>query len=230
MKYIVKQREPKSLADKRKTEGAIYDSPQLDWQEQLLAEQGHICAYCMQRISLKRKNGKPMMEIEHFQPRETFSALQLVWTNMFGVCNGFTDGSLAHCDKTQGAAGKMKGTVSLKILNPLYKKISEAVLSYNINGEILANTQNDTQKEQIKHDLNTCLNLNNEKLCIARKNVMDNAKTRLEEKYPNKTWSQNDLDNEIAHWQTKHNDKYLPYCQAAIWFLEFLKQKPLYKK
>jgi uncharacterized protein (TIGR02646 family) len=229
MKHIVKQREPETLAAKRNTTGTIYDGPQLEWQEQLLAEQGHICAYCMQRISLKRKNGKPMMEIEHFQPREDFSNLQLVWTNMLGVCNGFTDSSLAHCDKTQGKAGKMNGTVSLEALNPLDKKVSEDIITYNISGEIIANTQNEVLKEKVKHDLNTCLNLNNEQLCIARKNAIDDAKKRLQNNYPNKTWTQKDLDKEIAHWKTKHNDKYQPYCQVAIWFLEFLKQKPVYK-
>jgi uncharacterized protein (TIGR02646 family) len=88
MKHITKGQQPSSLTAKRSTKGSTYDGPQKDWQEALLAEQGHICAYCMRRISLDRKNGKPCIEIEHYLSQKLHPKLNLRWKNMIGVCNG----------------------------------------------------------------------------------------------------------------------------------------------
>jgi uncharacterized protein (TIGR02646 family) len=125
MKHIKKQQEPQTLTDKRNTNGSIYDAPQKDWQEALLEEQGHICAYCMRRISLDRKNSKPCIEIEHYLSQKLHPKLSLRWENMIGVCNGDTvlEG---HCDKAKGkkgykgvfVQGKANGRVKLNILNP----------------------------------------------------------------------------------------------------------------
>jgi hypothetical protein len=40
MKHINKKTEPKSLTDKRNTEGAVYECAEASWQDQLLNEQG----------------------------------------------------------------------------------------------------------------------------------------------------------------------------------------------
>ena len=55
MKHILKNNEPTSLRIYRdSTPNATYTGfpSKKDIQESLLDEQGHICAYCMQRISL----------------------------------------------------------------------------------------------------------------------------------------------------------------------------------
>ncbi|MBL7786118.1 MAG: TIGR02646 family protein [Chitinophagales bacterium] len=230
MKYVSKHKPPQSLIDRRATQGAKYEAPQLEWQEQLLDEQGYICAYCMQRISLKRKDGKPLIRIEHYKPRQKYPKLDLEWTNMLGVCIGVTNGGIAHCDSTQGKEGKMSGAIELQVLHPLHKSNSENVLTYDISGYILPVPAINTElSEKIAGDLNICLNLNDEQIRLARKNAMDMAKQRLIQQFPHKTWTQKDLQNEIDYWSSRHNGKFLPYCQVAIWFLIFLKNKPKHK-
>ena len=71
MKYIQKGKEPSTLKKYRETTpNAVYDKGYVDsgqvLKKTLLKEQGYICAYCMKRISLKRTNNKPSIEVEHF--------------------------------------------------------------------------------------------------------------------------------------------------------------------
>ena len=234
MKYIKKQREPKSLAKLRQTPGAKYQGPQEEWQHKLLEEQGYICAYCMARISLERDDkGKPDIGIEHYLSRKQRPDLDLDWNNMLGVCNG-SFGIDSHCDKAQGRKndqgefikGKQDGDAKLKVLNPRFKKLSEKVLKYSLSGEILPNTSNQQLKQQIKEDLDCILNLNDSKIRQARKNIIEHAKDRLKKKYPKGDWKIQHIDQEIIAWQSKTPDgKYKAYCQAAIWYLQDLKEK-----
>jgi uncharacterized protein (TIGR02646 family) len=237
MKHIKKQPEPQSLTAKRNTEGSIYDGPQKDWQEALLEEQGYICAYCMRRIKLKRENGKPLIQIEHYRSREKHPELGLWWANMLGVCNGNygIQPHLYHCDKSKGkeneqgifVKGKVIGEVELNVLDPLDIKKSENIVTYSSSGKILPNTQNENLQQSIIEDLDCILNLNDEKLRMQRKQAMDIAKESLEKKYPNPTLLE--IEREIEVWKTKKDGKYQPFCQAAIWFLEYLKSKPIHK-
>ncbi len=180
----------------------------------------------MGRISLDRdKNGNPHIEIEHYLSRKLHPDLGLVWTNMLGVCNG-KFGMDCHCDKAKGKKGslikgKSDGDVKLNILNPLDIKKSEEVVTYSLSGEILPNTTNHNLEQKISEDLNYILNLNDDKLKQARRDVMDFAKEILKKKYPIGTWSVKDIAQEIINWSSKTKDgKYKAYCQAAIWFLE----------
>ncbi|MFN0216247.1 MAG: hypothetical protein ACKVT2_18460 [Saprospiraceae bacterium] len=232
MKHIQKQREPDSLRQLLNTAGAAYTGPQPDWQEALLNEQGHICAYCMGRISMERTSGKgskPKIEIEHYQSRERSPQLQLIWRNMLGVCNG-NHGLKPHCDKSVGGCdqnkvfikGKGHGEVSLARLNPLRYEDSEALLTYSLSGNILSHAQIPSLEE----DLNHRLNLNDERLVEFRKDQIDLAKKLLEKNYPDRRWDQRVFDKEIEAWSTQSDGKYKPYLMAVIWFLNWLKQRP----
>lgn len=232
MKYIKKGKEPQTLTDKRNTEGTIYECAQKDWQEDLLKEQGHLCAYCMRRISLDRKNGKPSIEIEHYLSRKLHPDLSLRWENMIGVCNGDT-GSETHCDKSKGknnsegvfVKGKANGEVKLNILNPLEINKSEKVITYSLSGEIFANVKDTELQNKITEDLDIILNLNDEKLKEYRKEAIDLAKKLLIDKYPTGNWTLKQIEREIEEWKNQKNGKYRPFCQAAIWFLEWRKTK-----
>ncbi len=77
MKYIEKKigNEPKTLKSYRDTtpEASFKGFTDTDHllKKALLAEQGHICAYCMQRISLKlNAKHKPRIEVEHILSQE----------------------------------------------------------------------------------------------------------------------------------------------------------------
>lgn len=241
MKYIIKKKgEPKSLTDKRNTPDSKYDGPLKDWQEQLLDEQGYLCAYCMGRISLDRDQmGNPHIGIEHYisqdnSRKEPYLGLRLdlQWRNMLGVCNG-KFGLDLHCDKANGKMndegiyikGKHYGESKLNVLDPLDINKSEKVVRYSLSGEILPNTTNQDLERGISEDLNYILNLNDEKLKEARMDVMDVAKNILKKKYPTGAWRITDIDKEIELWQSKKDGRYKAYCQAAIWYLEQLKQR-----
>ena len=84
---INKKEEPSSLLHYRIQPGAVYDGPNFTEtkkaiREQLLSEQGHLCAYCMQRIDIKS------MKIEHWHCQTNYPAEQLRYGNMLGVCPG----------------------------------------------------------------------------------------------------------------------------------------------
>jgi uncharacterized protein (TIGR02646 family) len=237
MKHIKKQKEPQTLTDKRNTDGSIYDSPQKDWQDALLEEQGHICAYCMRRISLDRKNGKPCIEIEHYRSRKLHPELSLRWENMIGVCNGDTV-SEGHCDKAKGkndykgvfVQGKANGKVKLNILNPLEINKSEKIITYSSFGEILPNLEDNESQNRIVEDLDCILNLNNEKLREYRAEAIASATRNLMKKYPTGDWTIKQVDEEIKIWKGKDKDgKYKPFCQAAIWWLEKKRSKLIRK-
>lgn len=227
MKHIIKNNEPPTLRAHRETPGSTYDGPQEDWQEQLLIEQGGLCAYCMGRISIDRTGGRPHMEIEHYYPRQTYPAKRLLWRNMLGVCNGKL-GNAPHCDKTDMVnriRGKLHGDVNLAILNPLTFDDSEGRLTYSFSGEIKSNSNNPDVEEDLCR-----LNLNDPKLKGFRKDAIDRARQLLEKKYPDKKWNQNVFLQEIEIWESRNSDHlFQPYCQAAMWYLNWMAQRSKYQ-
>lgn len=161
MKHIIKNLEPNSLRDYRiQTPNASYPMRnKRDVQKSLLAEQGHICAYCMRRISLKRDIylGKPKIEIEHYRSQKRQPNLALNYANMLGVCNG-NAGKAKHkliCDKSKADPFDKKdedGGQDL-FINPQSLN-SIRGLKYNRRGEIYSDD------DAINYDLDVILNLN----------------------------------------------------------------------
>jgi uncharacterized protein (TIGR02646 family) len=120
--------------------GGFGDTDQL-LKKALLEEQGHICAYCMQRI--KVDPNKPKMKVEHIQAQTNYPNKSLDYMNMVGVCNG-NEGGIGHCDNS-------KGNKKLKILFP-HKKDCEQLVKYSTSGEI---NSNPNREEEVKKKLNT---------------------------------------------------------------------------
>ncbi len=180
MKYIQKEKAPLSLRTYRETTpNASYNgfSDKKVIREALLKEQGHICAYCMRRISLDLNNyHKPKIEIEHYLSQDNFPNKTLNYQNMLGVCNGNLSG-ISHCDKS-------KDNKSLKTLNPLKFKTSEQLINYKLNGEIVSKSNN----SDVEEDINIILNLNNEQLIQYRKDALDKAKKDFIKRNPKKQW------------------------------------------
>lgn len=95
MRWIQKRREPRSLAQYRNGPAATWEGfPKKEKnsvQSALLAEQGHLCAYCMRRIELSESRRN--MKNEHWTPRNLLDeAEKLNYQNMLGVCEGLVDG------------------------------------------------------------------------------------------------------------------------------------------
>ncbi len=216
MKYIKKSKKEPQVLTEAKAGGGNYDSlRKTDIQVSLLEEQGHLCAYCMGRISLElNEYYQPKIGIEHFLPQENHADKSLDYSNMLGVCNG-KSGEHHHCDKTIG--GKVEGTTELRRLNPLDKNC-EKMLKYNLNGTI----QSIDENEEVEYDLNTNLNLNNDKLKENRKIAFDLAWEQFKKVHKNKAnWTKQTFQAEIDKLkQTNAEGKYMAYCQCLIYLFE----------
>lgn len=160
---IVKGCEPAALAEAkriiRNTPDATFCYESLRGEskrkllEALLAEQGHLCAYCMCRIGT---DGHPAT-IEHLIPQHpTDSAvngeLSLAYHNLVAVCDGRGG---ATCDKRRGNASMTVDPTKRHTLDSIY---------YHRDGRI------DATDESIQHDIQTTLGLNNSRtnLCANR--------------------------------------------------------------
>lgn len=160
---IVKGCEPAALAEAkriiRNTPDATFCYESLRGEskrkllEALLAEQGHLCAYCMCRIGT---DGHPAT-IEHLIPQHpTDSAangeLGLAYHNLVAVCDGRGG---ATCDKRRGNASMTVDPTKRHTLDSIY---------YHRDGRI------DATDESIQHDIQTTLGLNNSRtnLCANR--------------------------------------------------------------
>lgn len=160
MREIRKGREPRSLTRHRKTAHADYDNyPAKDeLRASLVAEQGGICCYCMQRI--RRTPGE--MKIEHWHCQSLFPAEQLRYGNLLGACGG-NEGEPweeQHCDTR-------KGDMPLK-RNPADRR-------YRIENYIrfLGNGRVESPDADFDTEINEVLNLNHPLLVNNRKAALD---------------------------------------------------------
>jgi hypothetical protein len=153
-----------------------------------------------------------------------------MYPNLLGVCNGlsltYPDKELLHhCDKTKGKEGKMDGSVFLRKLDPRSSEC-ERFVKYNFEGNVLAVRAD----EDVEHDLNKVLNLNNKALVMARKIVIDIAKDRLIKEKPHQLWNRFFLQKHLEEWKSMQNGQFRRYCMIAVWFLQELMNKPHYNR
>ena len=125
--------------------------------EALLAEQGHLCAYCMCRIGT---DGHPAT-IEHLIPQHPDGSvadgeLSLAYRNLVAVCDGRGG---ATCDKRRGNAPLTVDPTKSHTLETIY---------YRRDGRI------DAHDESVKHDIQITLGLNDARtnLCANRSESM----------------------------------------------------------
>ena len=113
----------------------------------------------------------------------------------------------------------------LKKLDPC-SSTCERLLTYDLQGFILAvNSDND-----VIHDIEQVLNLNNKALRNARKAVIDTARDKLRAEKPVQQWNKAFLQKHLEEWQTAMNGQFRIYCMAAVWFIQTLMSKPQYNK
>lgn len=218
MKYISKGREPEVLKKFKKDDGTKYINGGLkitEIQQQLLAEQKGLCAYCMDRIYAELGKNTNMI-VEHVKCRTNHSALQLDYNNMLGVCFGGEKNPMMepHCDKSKDTP---KGYhYELIKLNPLNHNV-ESLIRFLETGTIIAvNGDVDVESDIIG------LNLNEEITRINRENILK----RLKEDYKNVCRTNNKalvrrfLEENINKWSKLNNKGYLqPYNLVALKFL-----------
>ncbi len=212
MKFIKKdiKNEPLSLRNYRSTPGATYDGCNKgDIRSALLNEQGYICAYCNQRIKEDDEFGNALTNIEHYKAQANEEDKGMNYLNMLGVCKG-NEGNpihLMHCDKSRGN--------KLLFINPMNPNC-EAFIKYDTDGSMYS------EDDRVEKDINEVLNLNNQRLSNWRKMVMDKVVNEMSKKYKKKegqTYSRSDLNNEIKYWKNRYENKFHPFCQVAIYYL-----------
>lgn len=208
MRAIKKGQEPQELREYRCQPGAVYDGPLFTAvkdaiREQLLREQGYLCAYCMARIDGKQQK----IKVEHWRCQDNHADEQLDYKNLLAVCDG-NEGepfAMQTCDTR-------KGNQDLKY-NP-------AALSHRIESQIrfIGDGRIEADDEEFDAQLNKVLNLNEDRLKKNRLRVLKAVKTILSQLPGSRTSAE--LQRLINKWSTPDQDGYLrEYCAVAIYYL-----------
>lgn len=206
MIYIQKKSEPKSLLEYRANKSKLADITygnfrnKDDLRDALLEEQGHICAYCMQRIT------KEKMKIEHFACQTDNEDLQLDYNNMLGCCMGGhgKEHQFQHCDTR-----KQDGIIKFSPSNPNDKYSLK--ISYDRNGVI------NSEDVEFNEELNKILNLNLEFLKNNRKAVLEQLYESF--KRIKGIATKKDCEEILLKFSTPSNGKLPPYCGVAIYYI-----------
>ncbi len=202
MIHIKKADEPAEIFLHIKKKYSSYDeiddgNEKTSMREQLIEEQGGLCAYCMNSIDLRRSS------IEHYIPRNGINgnlSLSLDYRNMFAVCCGNTGNGKAntHCDKSKGDR--------LLNIDPRKEEDIEQI-KYKIDGSIYS------ENPAFDKDLNETLNLNQINLKNNRKSALNAVLATTNKKSPG--WNKENLQLLIEHY----SKDYVPYVGIIRWFL-----------
>jgi len=206
MKNIRKSAEPASLTVHRCQANADYDNyvEKDDLRASLLAEQGHLCCYCMQR--LRWIEGDRRMKIAHWHSQAGYPAEQLVYRNLLGACPGNEGRPLdqQHCDTRQGDRD-----VAFNPAEPVHDV--ERRIHYLGNGAIEAD------HADFDRDLNSVLNLNHPRLKANRKAVVDSVIADLGRRPGGRT--KGEIEALIREWITPEDGQFREYCCVAVYLL-----------
>lgn len=195
--------EPESWKAYRETPGADY-APSTDLRQALLAEQGHICAFCMRRIPLSKKdpNEAETSKIAHLLARARHPDRKFDYANMVLCCPGNINGQ-PHCDKSQGSAD-----VTLPLFGPQLR----AEISYGLHtGEIKC------PQEEWRIQITEVLNLNTPLLRANRLQALNGVRQILE----TKKWTRSKLMEKLEEWNgVDRQGKLKPFCGIVGWYLQ----------
>ena len=198
---IIKNNEPPSWTEIRKTPNITYDSAdKKDLRRHLLDEQGCICGYCMRRIGLRDS------KIEHINPQSADPSVKntLNYKNLIICCNGDILGNNNpeefHCD-TKKAESKIS-------FSPMF---IDTLFYSSKDGNI------QSTNPQFDIEINEILNLN---LPILKQNRLNVLRTVIEQLAKKKDWKKAEILAILKKWSSKNSDgKFYSYCGIVIWFL-----------
>jgi uncharacterized protein (TIGR02646 family) len=192
MREIHKGPEPKELTEYRALPSADYDggdfTPVKDViRTSLLKEQGHLCAYCMQRID------KGNMKVEHWHSRKIYKKEQLDYKNLLGCCKG-NEGSPPknqHCDTKKG-----NDDISFNPSKPEHHACLK--IRYTGGGKIYS------LEETFNCELNEILNLNLKRIEENRKEKLDGMIKVLSKNRG--LWTRSNILREIKKWEERDSE------------------------
>ncbi|HAU5649095.1 TPA: TIGR02646 family protein [Serratia marcescens] len=166
MRFIHKGGEPRLLTNYRAAGGGydghnftpVKDSIRLS----LLQEQGHLCAYCMSRITINN------MKVEHWACQADNPMRQLDYSNLLGCCKGDEGERFVNqtCDSR-------KGNKPLKFNPSRLQDRINTIIVYGGQGNIYS-----TDKE-FSEQIDTVLNLNKARLVENRLGVLQWVRLQL---------------------------------------------------
>lgn len=195
MKFIKKGIEPQAWRDYRTTEGVSFSAIK-ELKEALLEEQGHICCYCMSRISSDK------MKVEHWKPR-TYKEYILDYNNLLAACTGDSCSDF-HCDTR-----KEDDEITL---NPTdaKQKINEIITYQWSDGALVF-------PSHFEKDIERILNLNDSVLRANRLAALKAVKNVLLQK----KYTKAEVEKQLQKFKNvDKGGKFQPYCMIVVRFLE----------
>ncbi len=205
---VIKSHEPQSLQHYRLQSGAVFDGQDFtpvkqDIREQLVAEQGYLCAYCMSRIEADDHQ----MKVEHWHSRKKYPEEQLSYANLLGCCCG-NEGSpysQAHCDTK-----KRDDDLLFNLAEPSHH--SRMKIHYLGDGTVKS------EDALFDRQLNEILNLNYSLLMDNRKSVWSSVTKTLSRITGKATRVQ--IEELLLKWRRKDGEgKLKEYSGVAIYYL-----------
>ncbi len=206
MRRIHKRSEPRSLADHRR-DGGTYETyaKRDDVRATLLKEQGGICCYCMQRISLRN------MRVEHWESQSDQPTRTLDYDNLLGACTGGENTLLPdqrHCDVH-------RKDEKLHVHPAKSPPSCEQVIQYLADGTVTSDDKT------IKKDLQETLNLNTKPIKDGRKGALDRLLSALRREQKDGHWPPALLEQHAALWRSlDQQGEHREFCQVVIYYLE----------
>lgn len=189
----------------------------------LLEEQGYLCAYCMQKISLSNASIEHIIGQKYVKDGvELGKKHQINYDNFVAVCEGKSCKGNLHCDKSRADYQKERQLFANPLENRIMQNIrfnSKGLIYYKDFIEIetiktLNNHTNLDEDSNIRYDIHKVLNLNCQNL-KARREAIINALKRLTNNWTKK----GRIETELSKYQRKQSDGYIEFCQVAIYFL-----------
>jgi len=207
---ITKSQEPQSLQHYRLQPGTVFDGQNFtpvkqDIREQLVAEQGYLCAYCMSRIEADDRQ----MKVEHWHSRKKYPEEQLSYANLLGCCYGNegSPDSNSHCDTKKHDEDLL--------LNPAEPShYPRLMIRYEFNGTVTSDNA------EFDRQINDVLNLNADFLWLKKNRKRIWKKVTQELSTIGGTATRAQIEALLSTWQRKDSEgKLKEYSGVAIYYL-----------
>lgn len=178
--------------------------------EELLKEQGYICCYCMKRITLNSSHN------EHFWPKEDFKDKDMDYQNLFASCQG-----VEILDEDKHCGHRKKNWWEDSMISPTHPDV-EKMFRYSASGEV--HSVAEREESEIVDQMILKFGLNNYALVRNRKEAIEACELcDIEESDDEQqNYSDEEIRNLIKFYSDKHEERYIPYCQAIVDSLERL--------
>ena len=165
---------------------------------ELIEEQGGICCYCMNRISLSSSH------IEHFWPKKHFPDKDMDYQNLFASCNG--EGSIILDDEHCGH--KKEDWWRNDMIPPTDPEV-EKVFRYSMDGRI--HGVRGRESFNIAQEMIQNMGLDSYHLQRNRRSAIEASEVFDESDY-----SEEEIRSFIDYYSNKDNGSYIPYCKAIV--------------